>query len=402
MDVKAYLTVKGGKYYAILTRYENGERKTVWRTTGFSAKKGNKRKAEEAMGKIRREYELTLDVLPADVTFAEYTEKWLKGKEVDTHNIDGIDIVTYEGYESLVNGHIIPYFSEKKVKLQDVTREMLQEYLNQKAVNGRKDGKGGLSSRSLKLHRCVLQQVLEKACQDGLVPLNQGKGLKIPKSTNEIKKFKANYYNLEEIKELFEACEGEMLEPLIKLTVIYGLRRSEVLGLRWSSVDLKNKTLTIEHTRARVKRTIAKDKTKNKSSKHTFGIETKTDEILRKLKAEQEENRKLFGSEYYESDYVFTWPNGKPFSLDYVSKGFSDLLKRHGLRHIRFHDLRHSCASLLLARGCSLKEIQEWMRHADINVTANTYSHISAESEKRMAREMDSILNCVEKGKEGS
>lgn len=102
------------------------------------------------------------------------------------------------------------------------------------------------------------------------------------------------------------------------------------------------------------------------------------------LRGEQGKHKLVFGSAYHQSDYVFTWPNGNPFSPDYVSQHFSDLLKKHGFPHIRFHELRHSCASLLLSRGFTLKDVQEWLGHADIKMTANIYGKLDVTRKKEI------------------
>ena len=134
--------------------------------------------------------------------------------------------------------------------------------------------------------------------------------------------------------------------------------------------------MLIRHTVVKVNRIVEKDKTKNASSHRIFPLTDETIEIFKQIKNEETLNRKLYGSEYVPNDYVFKWPNGKPYSPDYITHRFNDLLKIHNLPHIRFHELRHSCASILLSMGWSLKDIQEWLGHSDIKMTANIYSHL--------------------------
>jgi len=102
-------------------------------------------------------------------------------------------------------------------------------------------------------------------------------------------------------------------------------------------------------------------------------------------KAAEAENCKLYGKAYIKNEYIFKWDNGLPYSPDYISHKFSKLLKQNGLPHIRFHELRHSCASLLIAQGFTLKDIQEWMGHADIKMTANIYSHLDVSRKVNIA-----------------
>lgn len=114
--------------------------------------------------------------------------------------------------------------------------------------------------------------------------------------------------------------------------------------------------------------------------------------IMRKLKVEQAKNRLLFGKEYPVSNYVFTWPDGREISPDYVTGHFSALLKKNGLEHIRFQDLRHTTASLLLSNGYQLKDIQEWLGHSDISTTANIYGHLEFLTKQQTAEKMSRVL----------
>lgn len=169
---------------------------------------------------------------------------------------------------------------------------------------------------------------------------------------------------------------------------MYGLRRSEVLGLKWDSINFDNEIITIKHTVVRYTSIVEKDSTKTASSYRSYPITEDVKTILFTLKQQETENRKLFGREYTENDYIFKWQDGKPYAPDYVTMKFRKLLKQHNLRHIRFHDLRHSCASLLVANGFMLKDIQEWLGHSDIQVTANIYAHLDAKRKSNIAESM--------------
>lgn len=202
-----------------------------------------------------------------------------------------------------------------------------------------------------------------------------------------------NFYTENQIKNLFEAIKDEPLYPLVYFAVLFGLRRSEVLGLKWDSVDFENNLITIKHTVVKYTSIVEKDSTKNASGYRSYPLFDNIKEILLELKNKENENRKLFGKEYIENDYIFKWDNGQPYRPDFITNKFSKLLKKNGLPHIRFHDLRHSCASLLVANGFTIKDIQEWLGHADIQTTANIYAHLDVERKKDIAASMSNKFN---------
>ena len=147
----------------------------------------------------------------------------------------------------------------------------------------------------------------------------------------------------------------------MKITATYGLRRSEVLGLKWTSINFEADSMQISHTVVKLNTTVRKDKTKNTSSFRSFPLIPEIKQLLIEEKKRQEQNRKEFRKMYENSPYVFVWDNGKPYATEYVSQHFRRILKWNDLPHIRFHDLRHSCASILLSRGFRLKDVQDWL-----------------------------------------
>ena len=149
------------------------------------------------------------------------------------------------------------------------------------------------------------------------------------------------WYNASEINTLLETIKDEPLHPLIKTTVMYGLRRSEVLGLQWQSIDFDTNTILIRHTVSMSTKVVEKDKTKNKSSYRSFPLFPEIRELLLQLKEEEQKNREFFGDTYVENDYIFKWANGAMYDPSYISHKFGDLLRKYNLPHIRFHDLRH-------------------------------------------------------------
>ena len=372
------IQTKNGKYYAVINLIDNnGKRKQKWISTGLEIK-GNKKKAEQFLRDKIKEFELQKNIVSVDMLFTDYIVLWL-----DTIKIS-VDEITYKGYKWMCDAHILPYFTGKKIKLCDMSRNHIQDYINYKFENGRLDSKGGLSPKTLKEHKLIINSVLKEAVKNDLISKNPCEFVKLP----SIQHREPTFYTKQQVSELFIAIANEDLYPLIYLTIIFGLRRSEVLGLKWDSVDFDRKFITIKHTVVNYRGTVEKDTTKNKTSRRTYPMNDYVEKMLLDIKSKENENRCLFGKEYINNDYIFKWNNGKPFSPDYITAKFSKLLKENNLPHIRFHDLRHTCASLLIDNNYQLKDIQEWLGHADIQTTANIYGHIDIERKKTISNSM--------------
>ena len=314
--------------------------------------------------------------------FADYIRLWLADAKRK------VDPVTYQGYEVLTNSQILPYFLQSSVKLQDITTDILQTYIDEKQTYGRMDGKGGLSPSSIRRHKNILNQTLNKAVKEKLLLSNLCQFLDLPKT----ERYQSSYYSAAQLQRLFEAIRDEPLYPLVRITAMYGLRRSELLGLKWDSIDFDGNRLTIRHTISQVTKPVEKDKTKNSSSFRSFPLVDEAKKIFLVAKEREGQNRRLFKKDYRENDYVFKWDDGHLYAPEYVSQKFAKLLKKYGLPHIRFHELRHSCASLLLNEGFTLKDVQEWMGHADIKMTADIYGHLDAARKKGMADKLSGSL----------
>ena len=318
-------------------------------------------------------------IVRTDIRFSDYVRIWLD------HIARNVDVVTMQGYQVLADSHILPYFDELGIRLSDIDHKTIQWYIDHKYRNGRLDGKGGLSARSLKLHKNIINQTLNLAVQNKLLPANPCKFVVLP----QVLRYESTFYNERQLKELFDALRNDPILPLVKITALYGLRRSELLGLQWDSIDFEGKTMTIRHTVSKVTEVVAKDKTKNASSRRTFPLTSEALEIFTIAKCQEVQNRIAFGREYQENNYVFKWPDGHTYSPDYISERFRNLLKKHNLPHIRFHELRHSCASMLLAMGWNLKDVQEWLGHSDIKMTANIYSHLDVARKTNIADSLE-------------
>ena len=303
---------------------------------------------------------------------------------------------TFSSYTQMVKGKIVPYFRETGVSLGGLQARHIQSfYLHElKTV---------CANTVIKEHANI-HKALKYAVKMDLIPYNPADKVERPKK----QKFIADYYRLEELEQLFEATKDHPFSLLIQMTAFYGLRRSEALGLRWDAIDFERNTITIRHivTTAKVDgkyEVIRADRAKNTSSLRSLPLVPDIREKLLALKEQQKEDKRICGDCYgkeYEG-YVFVDAMGNLFNPKTLSAVFSRLLEKAGLRHIRFHDLRHSCASLLLANDVPMKQIQEWLGHSDISTTANIYSHLDYKSKLTSANVMDNILTLPDSAQSG-
>ena len=236
-----------------------------------------------------------------------------------------------------------------------------------------------VSSNTVIHEHAVIYEALKYAYKIGLVPTNAATKVDRPKKI----KFEPQFLNADELEVMFKALRGTQFELPVLVASFYGLRRGEVLGLKWDAIDFDACTITIKRTVVSTlvdgkREIIRQDSTKTKSSYRTLPLVGKFKQYFLEVMQAQEENKKLCGNCYnYEYDgYIFVDAMGNLIKPNYLSGQFPRFLEKHGLRKIRFHDLRHSCASLLLANNVPMKQIQEWLGHSVFSTTADIYSHL--------------------------
>lgn len=305
------------------------------------------------------------------ILFTDFLLEWLGMMK------NSVEMTTYASYAVCIKSRIIPYFKGFKLKLKDVTPKHIQDYY-QYEMNEK-----GLSPNTVIHRHANIRKALQYAFKIGLINFNPADRIERPKKG----KFVGSIYDASELETLFATVKNQRIELAVILGAFYGLRRSEVVGIKWNAIDFERKTLTIRHTVTEVSldgkiTTIAKDRTKTKSSYRTLPLVAPFEELLHRLKAEQALNQKVCGTAYCKEylDYIYVNEIGERIKPNYITQNFAIVIKNNGLKKIRFHDLRHSCASLLYANGVSLKEIQEWLGHSDISTTSNIYTHLDFSS----------------------
>ncbi len=284
---------------------------------------------------------------------------------------------------------IVPYFEPLHYTLQDMEQhpKYIQDFYQHELDRG-------LTANTVIHYHANIRKCLQYAFQIGMIRSNPADRVERPRK----EKFKSEIYSGEELEQLFKVIQGDPSEFGVIMAAFYGLRRSEIVGLKWDAIDFENKKISIQHTvvTAKVNGTvteIARDKTKTKSSCRTLPLIPACEQMLNKMKKEQEQNRKVCGKSYCTDylDYIYVDPTGKRIRPDFLSQHFPDFLVAHQMKRIRFHDLRHSCASLLYANGVSLKEIKS----GSVTVTSAqqaTFIHIWI-SPVRCPRRMQSSIS---------
>ena len=369
---------------------ENGSRKPQWIPLHIEAAKGNKKKAVAALAQLLTEYE-GHEVIAASKSaplFTDYIKEWLELKK------DRIERSTWDSYECYARRHILPYFEPLGLTVDQISISHIKGYYDYKSRDGRGDKKaGGLSHASLKNHSNVLKQVLESALLEELVDRNVAQHVPIPHTKAESDEKQLVFLGAEQANTLLVAFQGHRIQPILFITLYYGLRRSEVLGLKWDAVDFGKNTITVKHVIVKSASIEAKDRTKSKKPKRTFDLLPEVRQVLLEVKAEQDANREMMGNCYQDTGYIFPWDNGLPYRPDYLTRVFQAQLKKTSLPKMRFHDLRHSCASILYDKGWDLKDIQEWLGHEDIETTGNIYTHITKSRQKMLAKGLENTFS---------
>lgn len=287
---------------------------------------------------------------------------------------------TYDNYTSMLNYHIYPYFKSKGLKLKQVKPKDLEKYYSCKQ-------KEGMNPNTILKHHQLIRAALNDAVKNDLINKNPAVSAKRPETV----KGKNGCYTDKELKILLKAVRGNVLETPVMLAVFLGLRRSEVIGLKWSSIDFDNRTVKIcnKVTQSGKGGDYESDKLKTNSSAATMPIPNTLYTYLLELREKQ---RNMLRETDKYVDYLCVNETGVRLHPDFVTDKFTKFLKQNGLRRIRFHDLRHSCISMLVNSNFNMKDIQRYARHASFEQTANTYSHLYPGAESKMSEFISKAL----------
>ena len=382
--VAGHLQEKNGIYYVVLTyKTYDGKRKTKWQSTGLPTK-GNKRRAEAMMRELQDDFEPPVDPNgpPSKaMLFADYLVQWLEIAK------STVKLTTYSSYKGLSESQIIPYFRSLGVTLGDLKAVHIQSFYQKQLER--------VKPNTVIHYHAIIHRALKYAVKTDLIDVNPADKVDRPKK-NE---FTGNFCSREEMNALFDAVRGNKIEVPVMLAAFYGLRRSEVVGLKWDAVDFEQNTLEIRHTVATVrldgkKVIVESDTTKTKASKRTLPLVPVFRERLLALQEEQKENRKLCGRSYNKKydGYICVDPMGNLLLPNALSDSFQLVLRDYNLRRIRFHDLRHTFATRALERGMDYKTLSAILGHYSVAFTMDTYVHSVDEHKRHEMDKMDDMF----------
>lgn len=386
---KGSLQQRHGTWYVVVGyKDEFGKPKQKWISTGLRVN-NNKTKAKIEMKKILKNLDLPTQIeqnkeITQDILFVDFLNSYLQVKK---QQVEPITINAYTKQASCISN----YFKNMRIKLKDLKPYHIEGFY-------RTLYERGLSGNSVLHYHILIRECLQYAFKNDFVNFNVADKVDRPKTEG----YKASFYSIEEIEKLFDCIKDNECKLPIMLTAMYGFRRSEVLGLKWEAIDFENKLVYVKHkiveTRLDGKRYIQmSDKMKTKTSNRTLPLLPQAEELLLKQKALIEVNKQMLGKSYNKKylDYVCVDNLGRLILPNRLTHNFIKIIKRNQLRHIRFHDLRHSCASIMLKNGVPMKQIQEWLGHADFGTTANIYSHLDYTAKQNSANTISSVFNFV-------
>ena len=392
------LQQKNGFYYAVLYLKEDGKRKCKWIPTKLSVEGTSNRKAQNAFDDIRMRFELELaerlrieaeameiartthpDAL---MLFTDYLDKWVQAARAT------IATATYQSYKSMINARIKSHFTPLGLRLYELTPQHIQDF-HQSILDD------NCTTNTVIHYHAIIRKALQSAVKKDILKKNVADFVDRPKKNT----FHGSFYSEEEMMTLFDVVSGDPLELCVKIAAYYGLRRSEVLGLKWDAIDFTKKTLSVSHKVIEAEIDgkyvpMGEDVLKTKSSFRTLPLIPAVEQLLLEEKERQAMFRKLFKNSYCQDylDYICVDQCGKIIRPNYVTEHFSWIIEKYDLKKIRFHDLRHTCASLLLSNGISMKQIQIWLGHSTFSTTADIYAHLDYSAQEESASAMSGMF----------
>lgn len=380
--------MKSGKHYVVFDYKDaSGKRKRKWVSTGL-AEKCTKKALNLAINKIIEAFEKSIaegavviykNALPDSATeLRTFFSEWLAYIKPNTAR------TTHQAYSGIAR-RFIEFVQENypAVTLDTLDHTHVQSYLNHKLD-------AGCMGSTVKQYYLALHTAFAYGVKMEVLQKHPMEKMNIPRADRH----EATFYNADELNALFEVFKGDRIELIVHIAAYYGLRRCEILGLKWDAIDFQNKTLSVQrkvvsdYDESGKMHLYVESRLKTNATRRTLPLIPHIEEMLLERKQAEENSKEI--SDF--DGFICRDCSGNMISPDYVTSRFGYMIKKSGLRHLRFHDMRHSCASLLLANDVPMKEIQEWLGHSSYTVTANLYSHLEYNAKVNSAETIERVL----------
>ena len=351
-----------------------GKRQRVYKSVSGVTKKQAEKIGRDMLADLENDTYLKTNSITVEKYFMEWYETYIAPQKSPT---------TAATYLYNIQSYIFPRFGS--LKLQSLTTLEIQKWINDLSVTSPLRDRP-LSPKTIRNLYMNLNAALKRAVILGYIVKNPAANVELPKC----RQYKADVYSADELQQLFEVAKGTELEIGIMLLVCLGIRRGELMALTWADIDFEKKLVNIDKNTVKVKKgqSVTKDP-KSESGRRVIEAPDVLINFLRQEKVAYLERRLRYGADYHNRDLVICQSNGKPYEVDYYTHKFQQLLKAHGLKKIRLHDLRHSHATYMLRLGVNVKAMQKRMGHSTFSTTMDTYSHVLDD----MGREAADTLN---------
>jgi integrase len=352
----------------------------------LTVKTNSKREAQKEMNRVLHELQTGMFVEASKLTVASYLQQWLNdAARATTSN------KTFERYEQIIRVSLIPALGH--VPLEKLTAIQIQSYYRKALEGGRHDGKsGGLSPTTVRQYHAVLRRALQQAVKWGLLVRNMADCVDVPHAIQK----EQQALSAAEAQQLFDALEasGSWMYLPVLIAVATGFRRGEVLGLTWDEVDLRSGTLTVRRSLEVTKAGgIQYKPPKTRKGARSITVPQFAVSALQRHRGQQAQARLLFGPAYQDQGLVFARADGSPYNPDHLSSQYAHwLARRPELPKVRFHDLRHSNATILFQQGEHPKVVSERLGHASVKITMDVYSHVLPEMQVAAASRLDAAF----------
>lgn len=375
--MRGHITKRGKDSYTIVLNLsrdpETGKRKQQWVSI-----KGTKKDAEKRLSELLSQLDNGIYIKPGKSTLAEFLKLWLRDYAKPNLSPRG-----FERYESIVRVHLTPNLGS--IPLTQLRPEHIQKYYTAKLNSG-------LSARTVKYHHVILHIALKTAVKWGLVGRNVTDAVDPPRTRNR----EMNTWDEDEIICFLNTAKDTLYYALFHTALFTGMRRSELLALRWQDIDFIYSQISVSRSLHHLNDgSYVFTQPKSAKSQRTIALSPSAILVLKEHHEKQKLERIMQGITLTDNDLVFSHPDGKPMRPNTVSRAWTIIAARAGLKVIRLHDARHSHASLMLKQGTHPKIVQERLGHSTIAITLDTYSHVTPGLQEAAAKSFDEVLNSI-------